>query len=100
MSFIKNITENLQSQISVVEEENYQKLFPKITRDIASRDEMLMIINNLVQLLSEYDQELAARFSTVDLFTEAKELTLLKSKEYSENVKRPESKKVKYEDFK
>lgn len=100
MSFIKNLTENLNNQISVAEEENYQKIFPKIARDIASRDEMLMIINNLIQLLSEYDQELAERFSTVDLFSEGKELTLLKSKEYNENIKRPESKKIKYEDFK
>jgi len=100
MSFIKNLNETIKDQVSIVEEENYQKMFPKISRDIPSRDEMLLIINNLVQLLSEYDQELASRFSTIDLFNEAKELTLLKSKEYSENVKKPESKKIKYEDFK
>lgn len=99
-SFLKNSQQILSSEVENSSEENYEKSFPKIARDFATREEVKIIIMTLVQMLSEYDQELGTRFSSLDLFSSGLEITKNKNLEYSENLKKPNSKKIKYEDLK
>jgi len=99
-SFFKNSQDIINNELELNSEENYQKSFPKIARDFTTREEMQTVIMTLIQLLSEYDSELASRFSSLDLFSSGLELTKNKSLEYSENIKKPNSRKNKYEDLK
>jgi len=94
MSFYKKLKDNIDTDFSNENfyiEEQYQKMFKKIARDFVHRDDLKLI---LLEILEELNVE---SFSN-DINFNQRQNALITAREYYENLRRPIAKRNTYKD--